>query len=144
MVTLIRASRALNYIYDKSKMKGVKMIRSLQIPKKVEGCLISTDPLFCFVVFTPLELYCYSGNGQLLATRQAELNISPVKFTQNFMDYIAYIENHRLKIMSLPFFIDVRDMQLPNKSFVQMKFYEGKCYLASNLGEIITLSEDHE
>jgi hypothetical protein len=53
-----------------------------------------------------------------LATRQAELTISPVKFTQNFMDYLAYIENNRLKIMSLPFFVDVRDMQLPNKSFV--------------------------
>jgi hypothetical protein len=105
LVTLIRASRALNYVYDKFKMRGIKMIRALEIPRKVEDCLISTDPLFCFVVHTSLDLYCYSGNGQLLASKQAELAFSPVKFTYNFMDYLGYIENNRLKILSLPFLV---------------------------------------
>lgn len=54
LVTLIRASRSLNYVYDKFKMRGVKMIRSLELPRKVEECLISTDPLFCLVVYTSL------------------------------------------------------------------------------------------
>lgn len=70
LVTLIRASRSLNYVYDKFKMRGVKMIRSVETSKKVEECIISTDPLFCLVIYTSLELNCYSGNGQLLATKQ--------------------------------------------------------------------------
>jgi hypothetical protein len=141
LVTLIRASRALNYIYDKTKMRGVKMIRAIEIPKRVEGCILSTDPLFCFIVYTALEIYCYSGNGQHLASRQVELTFSPVKYTVNFMDYLAYVDNKRLKIVSLPFLVDVRDMQLPNKVFVEMRFFDNRCYLATSFGEIITLSD---
>ena len=103
LVTLIRARRCLNYVYDKFKMRGVKMIRALEIPRKVEDCLISTDPLFCLIVYTSLELYCYSGNGQLLASKPAELTFPPVKLTANYMDYLSYVENNRLKILSLPF-----------------------------------------
>ena len=69
LVTLIRASRSLNYVYNKFKMRGVKMIRALELPRKVEDCIIATDPLFCFIITTSLELYCYSGNGQLLASK---------------------------------------------------------------------------
>ena len=67
------------------------MIRAIEVSKKVERCIISTDPLFCFVICTELELYCYSGNGQLLATKQVALTFSPIKFTANFTDYLAYL-----------------------------------------------------
>lgn len=140
LVTLIRASRSLNYVYDKFKMRGVKMIRSVEIPRKVEECLIATDPLFCIVVYTSLEFMCYSGNGQFLASKQAELSFPPVKVTQNYMDYLAYVENNRLKILSLPFLKEVRDLQLPNKKFTEMRFYENRCFLVTNFGEIITLA----
>ena len=69
----------------------------------MEDCLISTDPLFCFILTTSLDIFVYSGNGQLLVSKHAELLFPPVKFTVNFMDYLAYIENNKLKIVSLPY-----------------------------------------
>ena len=120
------------------------MIRALELPRKVEDCIISTDPLFCFVVSTALEIYSYSGNGQLLATHQAEWSTMPVKWTVNFMDYLVYIEKNRLKILSLPFLTLQKDIQLPNKKFLEITFFENRCFLVTNFGEIIVLSEELE
>jgi hypothetical protein len=59
------------------------------------------------------------------------------------MDYLIYIENNRLKVLSLPFLKEISDIQLPNKRFVEMRFCENRLYLVTNFSEIITL-EDHE
>lgn len=70
MVVVIKMSRSLAYIYDKTKMKGIKMIRSIESNKKIEGCLICCELLFCIVFYNALELQSYSVNGQLLKIRQ--------------------------------------------------------------------------
>lgn len=58
------------------------------------------------------------------------------------MDFLAYVENNRLKIVSLPFLKEVRDLQLPNKKFVEMVFYDNRIFFVTNFGEVITISED--
>jgi hypothetical protein len=70
MVALVEISRSLAYVYDKTKMKGIKMIRSIESSKKIDGCLLCCEPLFCVVFYNALELHSYSVNGQLLKVRQ--------------------------------------------------------------------------
>jgi hypothetical protein len=70
LVVINKITRGLHYIYGKSKMKGTKMIRSIESKRKVHGSYICTNPLYCIVLFNLLEVYIYSINGQFLKLRQ--------------------------------------------------------------------------
>lgn len=142
MVVVIKISRSLTYVYDKTKMKGIKMIRSIESNKKIDGCLLCCEPLFCIVFYNALELYSYSVNGQLLKVKQIEMILPPHKLKDdNFNEYIAVIEDKKLVIYSIPFLEPIRVISLPNKMFKEMKFLDRKCYLITNFGEVICLTE---
>jgi hypothetical protein len=78
-VAIVKISRSLAYVYDKIKMRGIKMIRSFEASRNIEGSILCPEPLFCVVFYNALEMNCYSINGQLLKTRQTELSVSPQK-----------------------------------------------------------------
>jgi hypothetical protein len=59
----------------------------------------------------------------------------------NFNEYVAVIEDKKLVIYSTPFLEAVRVISLPNKIFREMKFMDSKCYLITNFGEVICLTE---
>ncbi len=65
-----KITRGLNYVYDKIKMQGTKMIRSFESKRKVHGSYICSNPLYCVIFFNSLEVYIYSINGQFLKLRQ--------------------------------------------------------------------------
>lgn len=54
LVVIKKISRGLNYIYDKVKMQGAKMIRSFESKRKVYGSYICRNPLYCVVFFNTL------------------------------------------------------------------------------------------
>jgi hypothetical protein len=54
LIIINKITRGLSYIYDKIKMKGVKMIRSIESHRKILGSLLCCNPLFCVVFYNPL------------------------------------------------------------------------------------------
>jgi hypothetical protein len=100
------------------------------------------EPVPCLVLFTALELHSYSINGQLLASRQGEMLLPPQRLTDDrWVDHIAVLEDKQLSILSTPFLERVRVVALPNKIFTQMRFMDGKCFLITNFGEVLVLTE---
>ena len=92
IVAIIKISRSLTYVYDKIKMRGIKMIRSFEANRNVEGTLLCPEPLFCAVLYSLMEICSYNINGQLLKTRQAEIVVAPQKLKgDNFSDLIATV-----------------------------------------------------
>lgn len=117
------------------------MIRSIESNKKLEGALLCSEQLFCIIIYNSLEMSSYSINGQLLKSRQIEMALPPQRFRdENFCYYIAVVEDKKLVIYSTPFLEVVRTVSLPNKIFKEMRFYDNKCYLTTNFGEILCLS----
>lgn len=91
-MAVIKVSRSLTYVHDKIKMRGIKMIRSFEANRNVEGALLCPDPLFCLIYYNSLELCSYSINGQLLTLKQAEVALPPQKIRgDNFTDLVACV-----------------------------------------------------
>lgn len=92
LVAIIKISRSLTYAHDKIKMRGIKMIRSFEANRNVDGAILSPDPLFSVVFYNSLEICSYSINGQLLKTKQTEVALPPQKIRgDNFTDLLASV-----------------------------------------------------
>ena len=74
---VVGVNRGLAYLEGRSRVKGTRLMRSVSCGKRVEQCLIISNPLPGVVLQNSFQLLCYSANGQLLASRQFE-------FLQNY------------------------------------------------------------
>lgn len=54
LVAIIKISRSLTYVHDKIKMRGIKMIRSIEANRNIDGALLCPDPLFCVIYYNSL------------------------------------------------------------------------------------------
>lgn len=118
LVAVIKISRSLTYAHDKIKMRGIKMIRSFEANRNVDGAILCPDPLFCLIFYNSLEICSYSINGQLLKLKQTEIALPPQKIRgENFTDLVASVEGNKLVIYSTPFLEVVNTIKLPNKTF---------------------------
>ena len=70
LVIINKITRGLAYVNKKEKMKGCKMIRSIESKRKILGSYIITNPLYCVVFYNLLEINIYSVNGQFLKSKQ--------------------------------------------------------------------------
>jgi hypothetical protein len=81
LIVVNKISRGLAYVHKKEKMKGCKMVRSLESKRKVLGSFLVTNPLYCIVYYNLLEVHVSSVNGQFLKSKQIELVAPPIVVT---------------------------------------------------------------
>lgn len=85
-------------------MRGLKMLRSIESHKNIDGSLICVEPLFCLIIFNSLEISSYSINGQHLKTLQTAIMLAPLLVkSSKFSDYMVLVEDKKIVIYSTPF-----------------------------------------
>ena len=135
ILSIYNINRSAVFVDKKVKRVRCKFIRSFKSKRKILCSQMVSSPVFSIAFYDNTQLWCYSINGQLLASKQMTLRLNPILYTnEKHLDYLLCLEESQIVVLSTPHLLTVKAMALPTKEYTCWSLFERSVFLGTSSG----------